>query len=450
MHTSVRLALVAAILSVATAAGMAQQPPVTAEKVKAEFLHAWNAYRQYAWGHDALKPLSKTPHDWYGTSLLMTPVDAFDTMLLMGLKSEAADAKKIVLDSLRFGKNIEVQAFEITIRLLAGLLSAYQMDGDGRFLELARDLGDRLLPAYDSPTGMPYRYVNLVTGHVRDSLNNPAEIGTAMLEFGTLSAATGDQRYYDKAKRAVVELYKRRSAIGLVGSVINVETGEWVNPQSHIGGGIDSYYEYLLKSWLLFGDPEFKSMWETSIEAVHTYLADSRFGPLWYGQADMTSGYRTGTEFGSLQAFFPALLCLDEDLEQAARLEESCYAMWNLHGIEPEAIDYRTMKVIAPEYYLRPEIIESAYYLYTYTGDRRYRDMGETFFRSLYKYCRTDAGYAHLQSVVTKAKSDAMESFFFAETLKYLYLLFAPPSALPFDDIVFTTEAHPLKRNRGH
>ena len=443
-----RFAVAIAMLLAAIRAASPQQPSVTAQNVKAEFLHAWNAYRQYAWGHDALKPLSKTPHDWYGTSLLMTPVDAFDTMLLMGLDDEAAQAKQIILDSLSFDKDIEVQAFEVTIRLVAGLLSAYEMDGEPRFLELARDLADRLMPIYRSPTGMPYRYVNLRTGVVRDSLNNPAEIGTAMLEFGSLSELTGDRRYYDAAKRAVVELYNRRSATGLVGSAINVETGEWVNTQSHIGGGIDSYYEYLLKSWLLFGDPEFRSMWQTSIEAVHTHLADSRFDRLWYGQADMASGTRSGTEFGSLHAFFPAVLCLDEDLERASRLQESCYAMWNLHGIEPEAIDYRTMTVTRAEYYLRPEIIESAYYLYAYTGDRRWREMGETFFRSLQKYCKTDAGYAHLESVVTKAKADAMESFFFAETLKYLYLLFTPPSAFPFDDVIFTTEAHPLRRGR--
>jgi mannosidase alpha-like ER degradation enhancer 2 len=450
MKRALPMFLTTAILTIALpTAGSSQSPQVVAKQVKAEFLHAWNAYAQYAWGHDALKPLSKTPHDWYGTSLVMTPVDAFDTMLLMGLDDEAALAKQLILDSLSFDKDIEVQAFEITIRLLAGLLSAYQMDGDVRFLELARDLGNRLLPIYNSPTGMPYRYVNLKTGATRDHLNNPAEIGTAMLEFGTLSALTGDARYHDKAKNAIVELYTRRSAIGLVGSVINIETGEWVNTESHIGGGIDSYYEYLLKSWLLFGDPEFKRMWSESIGPVHTYLADDRFGRRWYGQADMTTGQRAGTEFGSLHAFFPAVLCLDEDLETAARLQESCAAMWMLHGIEPEAIDYRTMTVTSAAYHLRPEIIESAYYLYTYTGEERYRQMGETFFRSLVKYCRTEAGYAHLESVITKAKSDAMESFFFAETLKYLYLLFAPPSTLPFDRVIFTTEAHPITRMRA-
>ena len=89
-----------------------------ADSVQSEFLHAWNGYTQYAWGHDALRPLTKQPRDWYGTSFCMTPVDAYDVMMLMGLSSEAAAAKQLILDSLSFNKNIEVQSFEITIRLL--------------------------------------------------------------------------------------------------------------------------------------------------------------------------------------------------------------------------------------------------------------------------------------------------------------------------------------------
>jgi mannosidase alpha-like ER degradation enhancer 2 len=293
---------------------------------------------------------------------------------------------------------------------------------------------------------MPYRYVNLQTGKIRDSLNNPAEIGTALLEFGTLSRLTGDPGYYQMAKRALVELFIRRSSIGLVGTWINVETGEWTNRSSHIGGAIDSYYEYLLKAWLLFEDAECKAMWDESVAAVHRYLADTTHGGLWYGIAEMETGVRTATVFGSLESFFPAALCLAGDVERAARLQESCFRMWNLHGIEPERIDYATMTVKDGRYFLRPEIIESAYYLYHYTRDRKYQEMGETFFRSLVRYCKTDAGYAYLQNVTTKEKADGMESFFFAETMKYLYLLFAPQETLPFESVVFTTEAHPLRR----
>jgi len=425
-----------------------QQYSTLADSVKTEFLHSWNAYKEYALGHDALKPLSKTAHDWYAHSLLMTPVDAFDTMVLMGLEKEAAEAKQMVLDSLRFDHDMEVQAFEITIRLLGGLLSGYELDGDRRFLELATDLGNRLLPIFDSPTGMPYRYVNLLTGKIRSSekRSNPAEIGTLLIEFGTLSKHTENPVYYDRAKKALTELYKRRSDIGLVGTWIDVETGEWISQSSHVGGAIDSYYEYLVKAWLLFGDEECKRMADESLQAVHRYVADTVRSELWYGRVDMHSGERTMRVFGSLEAFFPALLCLAGDVDRAAALQESAFRMWNLHGIEPESIDYNSMKVTGSQYHLRPEIIESAYYLYQYTRNERYREMGKKMFADLVKYCRTEAGYAYLEDVTTGKQADAMESFFLAETLKYFYLLFAPDDVLDFDSVIFNTEAHPVRR----
>jgi len=108
-----------------------------AAEVKAEFLHAWNGYKKYAWGHDDLKPLSKTYHDWYPQPLLMTAVDSLDTMIFMGMDEEAAATKQYILDNLSFDKDIEVQNFEITIRLLGALLTNYQLTGDKRLLSLA-------------------------------------------------------------------------------------------------------------------------------------------------------------------------------------------------------------------------------------------------------------------------------------------------------------------------
>ena len=414
--------------------------------VKAEFLHAWHNYEHYAWGHDALRPLSKTPHDWYGQSLLMTPGDALDTLILMKLDAEAAKAKELIVNDLSFDRDIYVKNFEITIRLLGGLLSSYQLTDDKRLLHLAEDLGNRLLPAFNSPTGLPYVYVNLRTGQVRDPVTNTAETGTLLLEFGTLSKLTGKPIFYDKAKRALVETYKRRSPLSLVGQSINVETGAWTNNDSHISGGIDSYYEYLWKCWLLFGDEECRDMWNASIPAVNKYLADDTGGELWYGHADMQTGKRTGTTYGALDAFFPALLALSGDVERARRLQASSFKMWNLHGIEPEILDYKTMRVIAGAYHLRPEIVESTYYLYHYTRDGQYRQMGEKIFNDFVKYCRTDGGYAALTDVVTKQQRDEMESFGLAETFKYFYLLFSPPETLDFGKVVFNTEAHPLRR----
>jgi hypothetical protein len=421
-------------------------PGPMALQVRSEFLYAWNAYKQYAWGHDELSPLSKGFHDWHSGSLLMTPVDALDTMVLMGLTEEADKTRKYIDENLSFDQDIEVKNFEITIRLLGGLLSSYQLTGDKRLLELADNLGNRLLPVFDSPTGMPYMYVNLKTGKTRGAESNPAEIGTLLLEFGTLSKLTNKPIYYDKAKRALTDLYSRRSAIGLVGSTINVETGKWIDTTSHISGGIDSYYEYLLKSWLLFDDKDCKKMWETSIKAINKYLAETTKTGLWYGQADMNTGKRISTQYGALDAFFPAVLARSGDLERARKLQESSYKMWTTFGIEPEVLDYSTMKIVSPGYQLRPEIIESAYYLSFLTKDQHYQDMGSTFILSLVRYCKTDAGYAALSSVETKAKRDSMESYFLAETLKYLYLLFAPRDTLDLNKVVFNTEAHPLRR----
>jgi glycosyl hydrolase family 47 len=416
-----------------------------ANKVRQEFLHSWNGYKQYAWGHDALKPLSKSYRDWYATSLYMTPVDAMDTMYLMGLKEEADKTREFVVKNLSFDHDISVKNFEITIRILGGLLSTYQITGDKRLLTLAEDLGNRLLPVFKSPTGLPYMFINLKTGVVSGTETNPAEIGTLLIEFGTLSKLTNKPIYYDKAKKALVELYNRRSEIGLVGSTINVETGKWIDITSHISGGIDSYYEYLLKCARLFDDKDCEKMWKTSSEAVNKYLAQEAPTGFWYGYVDMNSGKQIATHFGALDAFFPAVLALSGDLNRAKKLQESAYKMWTTFGIEPEEIDYTTMKITYDGYALRPEIIESAYYLYTYTKDPRYLEMGRRFLDSLIQNCRTDTGYAALKSVTTKEKKDDMESFFLAETLKYLYLLFAPQETLDLSKVVFNTEAHPIK-----
>ncbi len=416
-----------------------------AGKVRGEFLRCWMNYKRYAWGHDELQPISKRPHDWYGVSLYMTPVDALDTMRLMGLTKEADEAQELICSKLSFDQDIDVKAFEIGIRLLGSLLSNYQISGDKRLLALADDLGRRMLPIFNSPTGMPYVSINLKTGKASGIDTNPAEVGTYLLEFGTLSKLTGKPIYFIRAKRAVTELFKRQSIIGLVGSEINVETGKWTSRTCHIGGGIDSYYEYLLKSAILFSDKDCNQMWESSVAALNKYVAEDASNGLWYGPVDMNTGVRKQHSYGALDAFFPAVLALSGDLKRAERLEDSCFKMWNLHGIEPERLDYAKMKVTSPGYPLRPEIVESSYYLYSFTKSPKYLDMGQTMFEDLEKYCRTDAGFAELSNVETKEKADSMESFFFAETLKYFYLLFAPPKTLDLKRVVFNTEAHPLR-----
>jgi ER degradation enhancer, mannosidase alpha-like 2 len=425
-------------------------PPVvidhaTIERIRAETRHAWNGYVKHAWGHDELRPVTRTAHDWYGESLLITPVDALSTLIMMDLGEETNAALTLIKDKLSFDKDITVKVFEVTIRVLGGLIAGYQLTGDNRLLTLAEDLGKRLLPAFASPTGMPYMYVNLKTGKASGTKTNPAEIGTLLLEFGALAMLTGRPGYYTRAKNAVVQLYTRRSELGLVGQEIDVESGQWTNTSSHVGGAIDSYYEYLLKGSILLGDDELAEMWRTSAAALNKHLADEVGGALWYGQADMATGRRTAREYGALHAFLPGVFVLAGDVARAKRLHDSSYKMWQLRGIEPEALDYEAMTIKSPGYALRPEIIESTWYLRRATRDPKYLAMGKAILEALITHTRTDDGYTVLTSVETMEKGDLMPSYFLAESMKYLYLIFAPDDAVG-KDVVFTTEAHPIRR----
>jgi ER degradation enhancer, mannosidase alpha-like 2 len=447
------LALAGLVLVSTTGAGGRSEidRPAMASKVRAEILHAWRAYEKYARGHDELQPVSKAPKDWYGAgnSLLMTPVDALDTLTIAGCREEAESARQLIVEKLSFDRDVSVKNFEVTIRVLGGLLSGYERTSDPRLLSLAEDLGSRLVRAFDSPTGMPYMYVNLKTGKTSGAVSNPAEIGTLVLEFGTLAKLTSRPVFIEKSKRALTELYARRAKkTGLVGEQIDVETGQWKSPTSHVGGGIDSYYEYLAKCELLFHDGDCGSMFRRSIRSVNRWLADDGKHGLWYGEADMRTGRRTATTYGALQAFLPAVFVLGGDVPRARRLQDSGFRMWRLNGVEPEEVDYGgpRLAVKSPGYPLRPEIIESAWYLRRKTKDPRYLAMGRTFFEDLVRCCRTDSGYTVLTNVVTKEKGDLQPSYFLAETLKYLYLLYAPDDALDPDKVVLNTEAHPFKR----
>ena len=418
-----------------------------ADEVRQSFIFAWNGYVKYAWGHDDLLPLSRKPHDWYTHTLLMTPVDGYDTMILMGLKSQADSAKNLILDSLNFNQDMMVSNFETTIRIEGGLLSGYELNKDKRFLELATDLANRLLKAFHSPTGMPYRMVNLQTGKVSGSISNPAEVGSMTLEFGTLSKLTGDPVYYQTAKRAMMAIFHRRSPIGLVGSAINVRTGKWVDQESTIGAGTDSYYEYLLKGAILLKDPDLRMAWDSSIISIDHYLADSVASGFWYGQANMNVGRINQENYGALDAYFAGVLAMSGKISRARALQKSNFNMWQLAGIEPEIMNYSTMKIINGAYALRPENFESCYYLYHFTQNPQYLEMAKTMFESLVRNCRTSIGFSSIEDVQNMTPSDRMESFFFAETLKYAYLIFADPKTLEFNHIIFNTEAHPFDRS---
>ncbi len=417
-----------------------------AEEIKSEFVRSWNAYKTYAWGHDALLPVSKSYMDWYEHSLGISPIDAYSTMKVMGLDAEAAEVQRYVVDSLDFNKDQFVKTFEVNIRVLGGLVAMYQFTKDEKVLARAEDFGKRLLPAYNTSTGIPAYWVNLRTGATKGDTVNLAEGGSSLIEMGMLSKFTGNPVYFNAAKKASLAIFNRRSSLGLVGENINIETGLWVDSTSHIGCCIDSYYEYLLKGSLLFNDEDLKKAWEESIAAIQKYLAEEVDSSIWYGQVNKETGEMVNRVVTLYDAYFPAVLALSGDMENAARYLDSWNSLWKKFGLEPMVYDYGKKEILNASYNLNPEIVESAYYLYHFTGDIKYKEMASQYFTDIMSYCRTDVAFTNIKDVRTKEQKDHMETFFLAETMKYLYLTFANPEGINPDDCVFSTEAHPFRK----
>ena len=422
-------------------------PISLSDDVKRETLRTWNAYTEYAWPHDNLLPISRKYHDWYAESINMSPIDGYSTIKLMGFNKEASRIENFVVDSLNFDKDIFVKVFEVDIRILGGLLNIYETTGNKKVLEKAKDFADRLLPAFKSPTGFPYYFVNLKTGATKGKIINVAEAGSYIFEFGILSYYTENPKYYQTAKKATNKIFSSRSKLDLLGRDIDVETGKWVFTQSMVGAYTDSYFEYLYKTWILFKDPDIKKIWDIHISAIQKYIAEPRQNGLWYGKVDMYTGKKVNAEVTLWDAYFPALLALSGDLKRAKKADDAWDFLWNKQGLIPMVYDYDKDSIVNPFYQLNPEVIESAYYLWHYTGDSLYYNRVKRYYQDLKKFCRTDIAYCHVENVMNKKKKDEMETFFIAENMKYFYLTFSQKPTVNIDDYVFNTEAHPFKKS---
>src|SRR3569832_1741649 len=254
-----------------------------ADDVRNEMRWAWAEYRRRARGKDEIKPLSGGIHSFplKNSHVGLSLIEAMDTLWVMGLDAEFADALAWVKAYSRYDIDGEVSVFETSIRLVGGLLSAHHACDDPVLLAKAKDLADRLLPAFDTPTGFPYRYINLKTGARRGQATNPAETGSYLPEYGMLSRLTGDSRYHDAAKRALVAMYQRRSPIGLLADRMDIMTGARLSRRATIAPPSDSYYEYLWDGWQLLGDAECKAMYDSCTVAILKHQVISAQGQTW-------------------------------------------------------------------------------------------------------------------------------------------------------------------------
>ncbi|XP_067849051.1 mannosyl-oligosaccharide 1,2-alpha-mannosidase IB isoform X2 [Heptranchias perlo] len=443
------------------------------EKIKEMMKHAWGNYRQYAWGHNELKPLSRKGHSTniFGNSQLgATIVDALDTLYIMGLFDEFRDGKEWIEKNLDFSVNAEVSVFEVNIRFIGGLLAAYYLSGEEVFKQKAAQLAEKLLPSFNTPTGIPWAMVNLKSGIGRNYVwasqraSILAEFGSLHLEFLHLSCLLGNPVYEEKVLHIRKLLQNMDRPNGLYPNYLNPRTGRWGQHHTSVGGLGDSFYEYLLKAWLVSDktDTEARKMYDDAMQAIEKHLIrKSNSGMTFIGE--WKNGHLE-RKMGHLTCFAGGMFALGADgspddkaghyLQLGAEIAHTCHQSYDRTVLKlgPEAFKFDggteavALRQNEKYYILRPEVIETYWYMWRFTHDPKYRQWGWEAAQAIDKYCRVIGGFSGVKDVYSSspAYDDVQQSFFLAETLKYLYLLFSSDDLLPLDYWVFNTEAHPL------
>ncbi|XP_064458121.1 ER degradation-enhancing alpha-mannosidase-like protein 3 isoform X2 [Ornithodoros turicata] len=441
------------------------------EEVREMFYHAYRAYMDNAYPADELMPLSCKGR-YRGTepsrgdiddalgNFSLTLVDTMDTLVLLGDIDEFERVVRMIIRDVTFDHDIAVSVFETNIRMVGGLLSGHILASylqehherllwyRGDLLSMAKELGYRLLPAFNTSTGVPHPRINLKFGLKSPKLGQVRETctacaGTMILEFAALSRLTGEPVFEEKARIAMDYLWQQRHrSSDLMGTVLNIHNGDWIRRDSGVGAGIDSYYEYCLKAYILLGDDLYLDRFNKHYSAVMKYISQ---GPMLV-DVHMHRPHTNSRNFmDALLAFWPGLQVLKGDIKPAIETHEMLYQVMQRHNFLPEAFT-TDFQVHWGQHPLRPEFVESTYFLYKATGDPYYLEAGRKIVESLQKYARVSCGFAAVKDVRTGTHEDRMDSFVLAETLKYLYLLFTSKEdiLLDLDHFVFTTEAHLL------
>ncbi|EED96557.1 mannosyl-oligosaccharide alpha-mannosidase, partial [Thalassiosira pseudonana CCMP1335] len=429
------------------------------------FTHAFDSYMFNAFPASELHPVTCHAGTFHLVRIpALTLIDSLDTLLILGNHTEFArsgEHKRGERGGL-FGVNQNVSLFETTIRVLGGLLSAHQMANstltddalnywkyDGVLLTLAHDLGKRLLHAFDTETGIPYGTVNLLRGVPKGetTVASLAGAGTLTLEFELLSRLTGDDSFGKAAKMATRELWMRRSSeLNLMGKHIDSKSGKWTESLSGIGSNSDSFYEYLVKHYVLFPDDE--DFWTMFVAVYSGIWSNSRLGD-WYVDVDMNHGLNGNVRqiFESLMAFYPGLQILLGEVSPAAKTLNSFFLVREFLGLLPERFNFVHWKTegSGDVHPLRPELLESCISSHHTTSWLWAADFA---LHAVNKLSWTPCGYATVKKVLNIKHHNEMPSYFLSETIKYLYLTFdAEDNILTQDterDWVFTTEAHPI------
>ncbi|KAL4871483.1 hypothetical protein BDV12DRAFT_163849 [Aspergillus spectabilis] len=468
--------------------------------IKETFTRAWRSYEQRAWKADELQPLSGGWRNTFG-GWGATLVDNLDTLLIMGMHEEFERAVQALLDvdfSPHSSSQPTINLFETTIRYLGGFLAAYDLSGckDQRLLDKAVQIGDMIYASFDTSTRMPITRWNphkAAGGEEQLPASQAiiAEIASSSLELTRLSQLTGDMRYFDAISRITDTLDTQQSLtrvpglwpVGIDAQIPDLTKGSTFT----FGGMADSAYEYLPKTYQLLSGvgraPQYKRLAENALAAGSDTLL---FRPMVPDHADIlvsgvahatTSnvGLETRSEHlscfaGGMYALAGKLFSNETHLSTARKITDGCIWIYKNSplGIMPEMFSLTSCPSLAEcpwderqehvflavrdkRYILRPEAIESVFYMYRITGEEKYAEAAWEMYSAIETHTKTEFGNAALRDVMGVGENgevereDSMESFWMAETLKYLYLVFEESDVVSLDEFVFNTEAHPFR-----
>lgn len=488
-------------------------PPrtATANRIRNAFIHAYTGYLTHAFPDDELRPLSLRNHtNLNGWGL--TVFDGLDTMWIMSIPELWDHAVEFIAEH-QFPMQPKDFApfFETNIRYLGGMLSAYALSGNPLLLEKADELGASMLPALDTPSGLPAFAVNTQSGLTRPGWTGGtlwAEALSCQLEYKYLAHLTSNPTYFTKVENIMAMMETANlTGPGLFPTIWDTRTGTSNGRVFSAGAFADSAHEYFLKQYLLtsHSEPRALSLYidvaEAIIDHLLYYLPFRDF--LYVTDIDLPT-MKPSYKFEHLSCFLPGMLMLGVHTlsdkltpEQATKhkwaargLAKACwltyadmpsglgpdevtmqkegslawvraYAEWQQKGgkgdapgsreTEPEPDpDLRYYKIRKPAFLLRPEALESFYVLWRLGEGDVWKERSWKVFEAIEAVARTPEAYASVTDVEHPVLDggfklkDEMPSYFLAETLKYLYLMFNDDVEYSFEKWVFNTEAHPL------
>ncbi len=427
-------------------------PPArqAAAQIRNEFLHAWNGYKRFAWGHDQVNPVSGTYSEFFvdGHPIGLSIIEALDTLYVMELDDEVAAGVKWIDKNVDFDIDGKFHVFEAIIRVVGGLIAGYLAVRDKKLLALAVDITDRLMPAFASPTGLPYQYVNLHTGAVSGNTPPLAEVGTNILEFGVLSQLTGDPKYFNAAKKAYQVTMAKKSSLNLLGTYLNVETGEWTDSTDQAPNPpVDSFYEYLWGGWAMFGDRDCLSWFNELNAALTKYSLETYDGLTWYKQINFQTGALVGRQQSELASFWAEVLGHAGEFDLAYSYYRSWTRALDKYPILPEGLDYTTLTATDKGNQFRPEYVNSSFDLYFQTHDPYFAATAWQYFLGMKANARVANGYTIVNDVTTTPMQlgDLFPAYGFAENWKYLYLIFANSPRFDARNFYLSTEGKILR-----